>query len=81
MCWKRWQDTKAACDAPSSNLETDDPAASTELDVETLIMQHVMFSEEDMEAFINYGKTTNELKPVTQEVTRKTIMMILGNYW
>jgi hypothetical protein len=39
-----------------------------------------MFSEEDMEAFVNDGKTTNELKPITQEVTRKTIMMILGKY-
>jgi hypothetical protein len=39
-----------------------------------------MFSEEDLEASVNDGKRTNELKPVTQKMTQKTIMTILGKY-
>jgi hypothetical protein len=37
-----------------------------------------MFSERDIESSVNGGTTANELKPVTQEVTQKTMMMLLG---
>jgi hypothetical protein len=48
------QDVKAACDALSSNLEADDPAAWTEEDEKTPVMQHL--SDEYTTAFVKNGK-------------------------
>jgi hypothetical protein len=67
LCHERWtklipfpkQDMKAACDVLNSNLETDHLAAWIEVDVETLVEQHLSY--ENIAASVKCGKTTDEL--------------------